>query len=86
MTEALAIREVHDRAGLARIHRPKALNALNAEVMGELMDTLLRFDKDPEIGAMVITGNERAFAAGADISEMATSTAVEMLLTDRIRA
>lgn len=54
--------------------------------MGELMDTLLRFDKDLEIGAMVITGNERAFAAGAEFSEMATSTAVEMLLTDRIRA
>ncbi len=86
MTEAQVLSEVHERAGLARINRPKALNALNAEVMSELISVLLHFDQDPEIGAMVITGNERAFAAGADISEMATSTAVEMLQADRIGA
>jgi enoyl-CoA hydratase len=86
MTEVAVLSEVHERVGLARINRPKALNALSAEVMRGLIDSLIRFDQDPEIGAMVITGNERAFAAGADISEMATSTAVEMLQADRIGA
>jgi len=86
MTEAQVLSEIHERAGLAQINRPEALNALNAEVMRDLIDALIRFDEDPDIGAMVITGNERAFAAGADIGEMANSSAVEMLLTDRIGA
>ena len=86
MTDAQVLVEVHGQVGLARINRPKALNALNAEVMRELMDALLRFDQDPEIGAMVVTGDQRAFAAGADISEMASASAVEMLQADRIGA
>jgi len=78
------ITETHGRVGLVRLNRPQALNALNSELVGELMDALSAFDADPGIGAMVITGNERAFAAGADIKEMAGVSAVEMLLRDSI--
>jgi enoyl-CoA hydratase len=76
--------EVHERAGLIRLNRPEAMNALNGVVMEELAQALEAFDADPAIGAMVITGDERAFAAGADIKEMAEATSVEMLLSDRI--
>lgn len=76
--------ETHDRAGLVRLNRPRALNALNSALMGELADALAAFDADPAIGAMVIAGHRRAFAAGADIEEMAGASAVDMLTTDRI--
>ncbi len=76
--------EVHDRVGLVQINRPKALNALNATVMEELAIALEEFDADPDIGAMVLTGDERAFAAGADIKEMVDASSVDMLKTDRI--
>lgn len=67
------------RVGVAQLNRPKALNALSPQLMGELMDALEAFDADPEIGCLVVTGNERAFAAGADIKEMATAGVVDML-------
>jgi enoyl-CoA hydratase len=76
--------EVHDRVGLIRLNRPKALNALNREVMTELKDALTDFDSKPNVGAIVITGNEKAFAAGADINEMVTASSVEMLESDPI--
>jgi enoyl-CoA hydratase len=76
--------EVHDRAGLIRLNRPEAMNALNATVMEELTQALETFDKDDGVGAMVLTGDDRAFAAGADIKEMAEASSVEMLLSDRI--
>jgi enoyl-CoA hydratase len=76
--------EIHDRVGLVRLNRPQALNALNGVLMGELMEALEAFDADPQIGAIVITGNEKAFAAGADIKEMANASAVDMLLHDNI--
>lgn len=76
--------EIRDRVGLVQIHRPGALNALNSVLIGELMDALQAFDNDPEIGAMVITGDKRAFAAGADIKEMADADSVEMLQRDNI--
>lgn len=56
--------------GLIRLNRPKALNALNLTVLQEVVDAATAFDADPTIGAIVITGSERAFAAGADIAEM----------------
>jgi enoyl-CoA hydratase len=62
--------ETHGRVGLVRLNRPKALNALNDQLMDELGAALLAFDADAAIGAMVVTGNERAFAAGADIGAM----------------
>ncbi len=76
--------ETHNRVGLVRLNRPQALNALNATLMEELMSALEAFDSEPGIGCIVITGSERAFAAGADIKEMAQASAVDMLLRDNI--
>jgi enoyl-CoA hydratase len=56
--------------GLITLNRPHALNALNAELIGELNQALDGYDADPEIGAIIITGSDRAFAAGADVKEM----------------
>jgi len=62
--------ETRGRVGLATLNRPQALNALNDALMNELGDALLKFDADDAIGAMVITGSDKAFAAGADIGAM----------------
>jgi len=62
--------EVRDRTGLITLNRPKALNALNTDVMNDVVDAAEAFDADPGIGAIVLTGSDRAFAAGADIKEM----------------
>lgn len=80
------------RVGIAQINRPKAMNALNGPTMSEIMTALEGYDADPAIGAMVITGDERAFAAGADIKQMASASTVEMMNSpfigywDRLRA
>ena len=74
--------EIRGRVGLIQIDRPNALNALNSTVMAELGQALEDYDADPEVGAIVITGDSRAFAAGADIKEMVDSTAVEMLQSE----
>jgi enoyl-CoA hydratase len=76
--------EAHGAVGLIRLNRPEALNALNGQVMLDVVEAMEVFDRDPAIGAIVLTGDERAFAAGADIKEMADASAVEMLQTDRI--
>ncbi len=76
--------EKQDGVGLVRFNRPKALNALSPELMEELGQALTAFDADPEVGAIVLTGNQRAFAAGADIKAMATASATDMLLNDLI--
>jgi enoyl-CoA hydratase len=81
---ATILTEMHDRVGLVRLNRPQAMNALNGTLMTELMNALEDFDADERIGAMVITGNERAFAAGADVKEMAEASAIQMLLHDQI--
>jgi enoyl-CoA hydratase len=70
MTYQNIITEVRGRVGLITLNRPKALNALNDQLMDELGDALGRFDADEAIGAIVITGSEKAFAAGADIAAM----------------
>jgi enoyl-CoA hydratase len=62
--------ERRGRVGLVTLNRPKALNALNDRLMAELEEALTDLDADPEVAAMVITGSEKAFAAGADIKEM----------------
>lgn len=67
------------RVGIIQLHRPEARNALNRQIMEEVIDALQRFDADDAIGCMIVTGNEKVFAAGADIKQMATATAVEML-------
>jgi enoyl-CoA hydratase len=82
MTEALVLTEVRGddgqrRTGLITLNRPKQLNALNDTLMDQLGAALLEFDRDDGIGCIVITGNEKAFAAGADISAMAKKTYME---------
>jgi enoyl-CoA hydratase len=72
------------RVALLRLNRPRQLNALNGEVMDQLCDALETLDRDDAIRCVVVTGNERAFAAGADIAEMATATPIDMLRTNRI--
>ncbi|MFT5725679.1 MAG: enoyl-CoA hydratase [Bacteroidia bacterium] len=68
---------------LIQINRPKELNALNLQVMGEIRDALKQLDEDDSVRVIIITGNERAFAAGADIKQMAGKGAVDMLKIDQ---
>lgn len=70
--------ETREQVGILRIHRPEKLNALNLATMEQLVAALERFDADPHIRCMLLTGSERAFAAGADIAEMAEASMVEM--------
>lgn len=70
---------VEGRVGVVQLNRPKVLNALNQQTMKELVAALEEFDNSDEIGCLVLTGNERAFAAGADIKQMADATPVDML-------
>jgi enoyl-CoA hydratase len=62
--------EVHGNVGLIRLNRPQALNALSPQLMDELTDALRQFGADDNIHALVLTGNDKAFAAGADIKAM----------------
>jgi len=78
--------ESRGRVGLIRLNRPEARNALNNQLVHELMDALEAFDRDAQIGAMVVTGSEKVFAAGADIKEMAGKSAAEMLDSGFIQA
>ncbi|KIF80386.1 enoyl-CoA hydratase [Noviherbaspirillum autotrophicum] len=70
--------ETHEKVGVIQLNRPKALNALNDQLMDELGDALLKFDSDDNIGCIVITGSEKAFAAGADIGAMANYTFMDV--------
>jgi enoyl-CoA hydratase len=76
--------ETHGRVGLIRLNRPAALNALCDQLMTELGAQMLAFDADPAIGAIVLTGSEKAFAAGADIKEMKDRTYPAAYLEDFI--
>lgn len=67
---SVVLTETHGKVGLIRIHRPEALNALNNEVVDAIAAAIDRFEADEQIGCMIITGNEKAFAAGADIGLM----------------
>ena len=66
-----------------RLNRPQVLNALSPDLIAELVDALQTLDKDPEVLALVLTGNEKAFAAGADIGRMAETTVVEQIERDQ---
>ena len=70
------------RVGTITLNRPKALNALNTQVMHEVTTIAAEFDSDPGIGAIIITGNEKAFAAGADIKEMAELSFADVFSSD----
>jgi enoyl-CoA hydratase len=76
--------ETRGRVGLVTLNRPKALNALNDALMDELGVALKVFDADDGIGAIVLTGSEKAFAAGADIGMMATYTYMDVYRSDYI--
>jgi enoyl-CoA hydratase len=74
--------ETRGKVGLIRLNRPQALNALNSALMAEVIDAVRMYDADSGIGCMVITGSEKAFAAGADIKEMSDKTFAEAFLGD----
>ena len=70
--------EKHERVVLIRLNRPEKLNALNTEMMCEIVNITQKYDRDPEVGCFVLTGNGRAFAAGADIKELASRDYMDM--------
>jgi enoyl-CoA hydratase len=74
--------ETHGHVGQITLNRPKALNALNAEMLGELGQAIDAFEENPRIRCMVLTGSDKAFAAGADIKEMASLTFAEAFMRD----
>ena len=78
----LVIVERRERVGLIMLNRPKQLNALNRQLAQETLAALQAFDADPGIGAIVITGSNRAFAAGADIEEMAEKSFTDFFMDD----
>lgn len=71
-----------DRVATIKLNRPKALNALNSQVMTEVTTAAAELDNDPSIGAIIVTGNEKAFAAGADIKEMADLSFADVYSAD----
>jgi len=73
-----------EKVGVITLNRPKQLNALNSELMVELGTALKAFDTDPQIGCIILTGNEKAFAAGADIGAMATYSYADVYKNDYI--
>ncbi len=75
--------QLEKHIALIQLNRPKELNALNLQLMGELRDALKELDNDDSVRVIIITGNERAFAAGADIKQMAGKTAIDMLNIDQ---
>lgn len=80
----IIIEEQHEPfIALIRLNRPKDLNALNLQLMQELSEALQQLDKNENVRAIIITGNEQAFAAGADIKQMADKSAIDMLRTDQ---
>jgi enoyl-CoA hydratase len=84
MTTANIIVETHGRVGLIRLNRPQALNALSSPLIEELNTALEAFESDPNIGAIVLTGSDKAFAAGADIKEMQDKSFADVFLGDFI--
>ncbi|MGW1990851.1 enoyl-CoA hydratase [Embleya sp. NPDC001921] len=74
--------ERHDRTAVITLNRPKALNALNLQVMAEVVDAATTLDRDPDVGCVVITGSAKAFAAGADIKEMLPNDYMDVYLAD----
>jgi enoyl-CoA hydratase len=82
MSSETIIVERRDRVGIVRLNRPQALNALNVQLMCELLGAVEAFDADAGIGCILITGSDKAFAAGADIKEMADKTYIDIFRAD----
>ncbi len=74
--------EIEDHVATIKLNRPDALNALNSQLLGELADALADADRNEKVRCVIITGSQKAFAAGADIKEMSEKTYVEMFLSD----
>lgn len=84
MSDALILQQVQGRVAILTLNRPKALNALNDALMDELGQALLKLDADDDIGAIIITGSEKAFAAGADIAAMANWSHMDVFKSEYI--
>jgi enoyl-CoA hydratase len=82
MSYECVLTEVDGAVGVVTIHRPQVRNALNHQTIAELVDALESFDRNDAIRCMVLTGDDRAFAAGADIGEMAEASAIDVLRDD----
>jgi len=82
MSYETIIVETRGRVGIIKLNRPQALNALNSALSAEIARAIAAFDADEGIGCMLLTGSEKAFAAGADIKEMAGRSAVDMFMGD----
>jgi enoyl-CoA hydratase len=78
--------EIDHHVALIRLNRPEALNALNGQLLGELAEALKAADRNEKVRCIVLTGSEKAFAAGADISEMAPKSFVDMFEADYFTA
>ena len=82
MTTQTIIVERRGRVGIVRLNRPQALNALNATLRNELLGAVEAFDADADVGCILITGSDKAFAAGADIKEMADKSYIDIFRAD----
>jgi enoyl-CoA hydratase len=82
MTTETIIVERRGRVGIVRLDRPQALNALNATLRNELLGAVEAFDADADVGCILITGSDKAFAAGADIKEMADKSYIDIFRAD----
>ena len=82
--QLIQVRTEAEKVGVITLNRPKQLNALNSELMVEMGTALKLFDADPHIGCIILTGNEKAFAAGADIGAMATYSYADVYKSDYI--
>jgi enoyl-CoA hydratase len=84
--DALVLVERDEHVAVVRLNRPKQLNALSGELMGALVSTLRELDADTDVRCIVVAGNERAFAAGADINDLAAGTPISLYESRRVDA
>src|SRR5262249_34481498 len=82
MSTQTIIVERRGRVGIVRLNRPQALNALNATLRNELLGAVEAFDADANVGCILVTGSDKAFAAGADIKEMADQSYIDIFRAD----
>jgi enoyl-CoA hydratase len=80
-TQSIVV-ERRGRVGIVQLNRPHALNALNLSLKNELLDAVEAFDRDADVGCILITGSDKAFAAGADIKEMADKSYIDIFRAD----
>lgn len=81
MSDTVLVEKI-DRVAVLTLNRPEALNALNSEVLSTLRERLVELNNDPDIGCIILTGSDKAFAAGADIKEMADKSYTDMFMSD----